>query len=188
MVRRKQAFTLIELLVVISIVSLLSSFVLGSLAQARAKARDLQRIRGLQEVQKALEMYALDHNGTYPESGLSGYQSDCWDFMTSCHLDGNRLQAINPYLTKRPVENSEAVYVTDLSVWVKGYWYRSDGSNYKFVSCGSIEDIDNVPAKMRFPGYPNPHPSNFAPCPTDKSAYVYSSDTANDLRLIPFGW
>jgi len=68
--RRKLSagFTLIELLVVISIISLLSSVVLVSLDEARAKARDTLRITQLNEIANALELYrANDPDGLYPE-------------------------------------------------------------------------------------------------------------------------
>lgn len=61
-----RGFTLIELLVVISIIGLLSSFVLASLSVARASARDSERIAAVKQIQNALELYALDHNGNYP--------------------------------------------------------------------------------------------------------------------------
>jgi len=71
-----RGFTLIELLVVIAIIGLLSSVVLASLNQARAKGMDAQRRSNLIEVQKALELYASDHNGQYPNSG-SNWNSSC---------------------------------------------------------------------------------------------------------------
>jgi prepilin-type N-terminal cleavage/methylation domain-containing protein len=61
-------FTLIELLVVISIISLLSSIVMSSINNARAKGRDAQRIRTLWEIRTALQMYYSD-NGYYPNCG-----------------------------------------------------------------------------------------------------------------------
>lgn len=59
-------FTLIELLVVISIVGVLSSVVLATVATARSKARDAQRISDLKQIQAAIELYALDNGGAYP--------------------------------------------------------------------------------------------------------------------------
>ena len=64
-------FTLIELLVVIAIISLLSSIVLASLSQARAKARDSKRVQDLIQLRNALELYALDNNGLYPPHPLA---------------------------------------------------------------------------------------------------------------------
>jgi prepilin-type N-terminal cleavage/methylation domain-containing protein len=65
-IKKTSGFTLIELLVVISIISLLASIVLGSLSQARTKALDARRISSLREVQKAMELYAINNNGLYP--------------------------------------------------------------------------------------------------------------------------
>src|SRR3989338_3128827 len=50
-------FTLIELLVVISIIGLLSSVVLASLNNARAKARDTRRIQDFKQISTALYLY-----------------------------------------------------------------------------------------------------------------------------------
>jgi general secretion pathway protein G len=57
----KKGFTLIELLVVISIISLLSSIVISSVNSARAKGRDTAKVRTLQEVRNALQLYYTDH-------------------------------------------------------------------------------------------------------------------------------
>jgi len=83
--RSKKGFTLIELLVVISIISLLSSIVLASLNTARAKARDAARVASLKQVQNAIELYASNHNGAYPETLASaGQQSSDAGRSNSC--------------------------------------------------------------------------------------------------------
>lgn len=64
----RNGFTLIELLVVIAIIGMLSSVVLATLSTARAKSRDVRRVRDMREIQKALELYADDHGGLYPTS------------------------------------------------------------------------------------------------------------------------
>lgn len=63
--RSCKGFTLIELLVVISIISILSAVGVVSYRGVTAKARDNQRIRDLQAIKQALELYRSDvHN--YP--------------------------------------------------------------------------------------------------------------------------
>lgn len=53
-------FTLIELLVVIAIISLLSSIVLASLSQAKAKARVVRTATDLKQIEQAIARYFLD--------------------------------------------------------------------------------------------------------------------------------
>ncbi len=62
----RRGFTLIELLVVISIIGLLSSVVLASLNQARAKAQISKVKQDFKQLQTAIELYKSDHNGNYP--------------------------------------------------------------------------------------------------------------------------
>ena len=62
----KRGFTLIELLVVIAIIGLLASIVLASLNSARKKSRDARREADLKQIQNAMELYANDNGGLYP--------------------------------------------------------------------------------------------------------------------------
>lgn len=76
-VKAQKGFTLIELLVVISIIGILSSVVLVSLNNAKARARDATRISDMNQIQKALMLYKDDH-GRYPS--ISGDSCcDGWD-------------------------------------------------------------------------------------------------------------
>ncbi|MBY0538470.1 prepilin-type N-terminal cleavage/methylation domain-containing protein [Patescibacteria group bacterium] len=63
---KTKGFTLIEVMVVITIVGFLASVVLAALTDARAKARDTQRVQMVKELQKALELYRNENNGNYP--------------------------------------------------------------------------------------------------------------------------
>ena len=63
-------FTLIELLIVVSIISLLSSMVFAALGTARTRGRDAQRIRNIEEIHTAIELYILA-NKYAPDLGNS---------------------------------------------------------------------------------------------------------------------
>lgn len=63
-----KGFTLIELLVVISIISLLSSIVLVSLNNVKAKARDAVRKSNIVQINKAIQLYIFDE-GHAPDLG-----------------------------------------------------------------------------------------------------------------------
>jgi prepilin-type N-terminal cleavage/methylation domain-containing protein len=71
---KNKGFTLIELLVVISIIGLLSTLAAVSLKNARAKARDAQRIADIKQLQTALDLY-YDTNKSYIISGNCGSTS-----------------------------------------------------------------------------------------------------------------
>lgn len=77
--KRNSGFTLIELLVVIAIIGILSSTVLVSLSNARAKARDAWRLSELTQIKTALELYYSKYN-RYPDpSSDAGAACGGWD-------------------------------------------------------------------------------------------------------------
>ena len=55
-----RAFTLVEVMVVMSIISLLSSFLMTRVTQARAKAQDAARMQTVIQVNNAIKAYTLD--------------------------------------------------------------------------------------------------------------------------------
>jgi len=63
----KKGFTLIELLVAISIIGVLSSFLLVNFIGVRQRSRDGVRKSDLRQIQSALELYRADQ-GNYPSS------------------------------------------------------------------------------------------------------------------------
>jgi prepilin-type N-terminal cleavage/methylation domain-containing protein len=88
-----KGFTLIELLVVISIIALLSSIVLSSLNNARAKAREAAQKVAIDQTKKALQLYWTD-NGSFPadtEALVNGSYISAVDagVLTYSPLDSN---------------------------------------------------------------------------------------------------
>lgn len=59
MKNKKKGFTIIELLVVVAIIGVLSGVVLGNLSTARAKTRNVNRVSDIDQINKALELYAV---------------------------------------------------------------------------------------------------------------------------------
>ena len=77
--KKTKGFTLIELLVVISIIGVLSTVVITSLNEGRARARDAKREQDIISIQNALELYYVD-NGRYPINGWAvSNSSSSWE-------------------------------------------------------------------------------------------------------------
>ncbi len=97
-----RGFTLIELLVVIAIIGILSSVVLASLNNARAKARDAERKSDMRAVLNALDLYAFDNGGKYPIAANPG--TGCAGARPGyCLGDSNVVAALVPqYLPEMP--------------------------------------------------------------------------------------
>ena len=98
----KQGFTLIELLVVISVIGLLSSVVLVSVAGVRAQARDARRKQDLRQIRMALDIYYADYE-KYPPAGGCAYGANCYVYSTS---GSNWIPALTTagYLKSLPVD------------------------------------------------------------------------------------
>ena len=87
--KNKKGFTLIELLVVISIISLITSVILSFLGESNQKGRDTGKIRAMQEVRSALQLYLTD-KGSYP----GGVTAD----MSSALITGKYIGSVNSKL------------------------------------------------------------------------------------------
>lgn len=179
---KKWGFTLIELLVVISIISLLSSIMLAALSQTRMKARDTQRIRNLEEMQKALELYYTKY-GYYPIKigtafviAVSTPGNANWAGLQSA-LNGEGFLST---LTADPTNNGGVMVVST------GYAYRyqvsTDGQAYDLITrfetdnplrCGVIPYTAHVTTTVTTAGV--------ALCPSSNEAVF----DYNHLYLVP---
>lgn len=174
--RIHSGFTLIELLVVIAIIGILASIVLVSLTSARAKGRDAKRLSDLREVSTALELYANDHNGQYPCSGVGGSCSGstcpngatyCW--LANCTITANwgaggqGTSGANAW-----VPNLAPTYMPSLPTDPNPstnacYLYKSNGTDYMILAYLTVETYTSS-------NNPEPRPSQ----PTLPSFAMYT--------------
>lgn len=116
----KRGFTLIELLVVISIIGILSAFLMANFVGFRQRARDGVRKSDLRQIQAALELHRSDI-GEYPATLPA-----CGAPLT----DGAPTPVT--YMQKIPCDplNTSPYYV---------YTYSSNKATYSIISC--LENI-----------------------------------------------
>jgi prepilin-type N-terminal cleavage/methylation domain-containing protein len=120
----KKGFTLIELLVVVSIISLLSSVVLSSIADARDKAAIERFKEDYRQIANALELYRLDEKEYPPVTGNPN--------------NGTALQSIiDTYLTPYiDTQVNLAENIRSFSVSLSIYFRAKDLSNF-MLRCGN---------------------------------------------------
>src|SRR5947209_14024732 len=75
----RRAFTLIELLVVIAIIAILAAILFPVFARARASARRITGLSNLNQLGKAMLMYAQDNDEQFPH----------WNYGTDTCGGGN---------------------------------------------------------------------------------------------------
>lgn len=122
-IRKSGGFTLIELLVAISIIGVLSSFLLANFIGVRERARDGVRKSDLRQIQSALELYRSDQ-GNYPDTAS-------FPNCSTAFTDGG-----NPavtYMQKIPCD--------PLNTEQHIYTYSSDGNTYSLYAC--LENIND---------------------------------------------
>lgn len=93
---KNKGFTLIELLVVIAIIGVISSIVLASLNNARARGNDAKTKAQLSGVRAAMELYF--NSQTTPSYGATVSTGNCPTSGTSIFMDST----VRPYLSNLP--------------------------------------------------------------------------------------
>lgn len=127
-----KAFSLLELLVVIGVIGLLAALSLPNLMSARERARDARRKSDLIQIQKALELYKLDHQNPISYADTLPSPGDAWT---------NENDASVIYMNKVPGEP------------LAPYFYSVDNGTltYKLQAC--LENKADTEAKDCEDGY-----------------------------------
>ncbi len=111
-IHRSKGFTLVEILIVVVILGILAAIVIPQFTNASESAKSSSLVSQLQTIRSQLELYQVQHNGSYPT--LAQLQAS-WGVMSSkTDVDGtiNASGAYGPYLQQPPknaVENSSTV-------------------------------------------------------------------------------
>jgi prepilin-type N-terminal cleavage/methylation domain-containing protein len=162
-IKKRAGFTLIELLVVIAIISIMSAIILGSLSQARVRAKDAVRKRNFQELRNALALYYTKWN-VYPVTPVADGWHSSVDYERrlaagSCGMCDYALTdnlwipeiVAQGFIPELPKEPSEDPFACGTDVDGRSYRYISDGVNYKIqIHCPDSIYILNTPSTDPF--------------------------------------
>ncbi|MBC8371074.1 MAG: type II secretion system protein [Planctomycetes bacterium] len=123
-------FTIIEMLIVVTILAMLAGILVPVLEDAAQSSRDSRRASDLKSVQAALDSFKRV-TGEYPNTSGAWFGdsvaegSKTYDGGANCYIPG----LVPNYLPALPKDPSP-----DLPNATGGYMYRSDGTDYKFVT------------------------------------------------------
>jgi len=150
-IRNDKAFTLIELLVVMAIIMLLAGLLVPVLARIRAEGRRTACKSNLSQLAKAVQMYALEHQSSYPAMAARPSLDDSLPSMR----DMLRRYLQDPRVLQCPADR-------------QGF-YQKEGSSYEWnpVLNGRTQDgaLEQIIGPSRTPmmyDYENFHPDNAA--------------------------
>ena len=163
--RNARGFTLIELLVVIAIIGLLASIVLVSLTSARAKARDATRLAVIDQLRTALELYATDHNGSYPVTFSGAAPSVVANWFSTCPTFGSHTTSgASGY-----IPNLAPTYIpvlptdTNSPACNAGYTYVSNGTDYMVTAYFTVESYTQANNPSPRPAFNGVSPRTYEP-------------------------
>ncbi len=128
--KRNSGFTIIEMLIVVTILAMLAGVLVPVLEDAGASARDARRAADLKAVQSALEAYKRE-NGTYPSTD-NGWLTDApaGNPPADPYGPNGYIPGLVPnYMQTLPKDPDSNYPNADA-----GYYYRSDGTDYKFMA------------------------------------------------------
>jgi len=135
--RNNLGFTLIELLVSMAIIGILSTVGLGSFLSSQIKSRDARRKSDLGNIQKALEMYFVDH-GSYPKSDSAG------QIVIGSGLEWNSRAQMK--------DSNDTIYMQELPsdpTALPNYCYKSPGDAYQlYARLENLNDPQRLPANV----------------------------------------
>ena len=184
--RHLTGFTLIELLIVIAIIGLLSSLIISSINEVRARTRDAKRLEDLRQVASGLEMYFNDH-----------FHYPVYDSMVGCFDEVPSF--LSPEYIITPKDPLPHKYC---------YCYKTDKSGLNYKSAAYLEKNkenalnDGGTANLYYEIYGGLEQINLTDndlkrCPVPQKNYLKSAwyfdesgntnDTLNNNHLTPSG-
>ena len=125
---RRSGFTLVELLIVVIILGILAAVVIPQFTDASTDTRVSSLSQNLQSIRGQIELYKLQHTGTYPDATKFA------DQMTlATDASGSTTATTKPFgpylqrIPNNPFSNANDVSGTVSTDGTKGWYYEATG-------------------------------------------------------------
>lgn len=158
--KKNKAFTLIEIVTCISILAIVSLFIVIMYSESLKKGRDSQRKLDINNISSAFEAYYYD-SGRYPR--VEEFNTD----GTLCNFDE---ECTRIYMEKIPKDPSSK----------KSYFYETDENGRHYVLYSAIENVNdkgNGVKQEGYQGYCDPFPCRYAKASTNIDVETYIAST-----------
>jgi general secretion pathway protein G len=128
----RKGFTLVEILIVVVILGILAAIVIPQFTNASESAKSSSLVSQLQTIRSSLELYQVQHNGSYPNLSTN------WNQMTGktdvAGLPSTAATAYGPYLQQAPINPFEGSSSTAAAAALGvGWTYDSTSGAIKAV-------------------------------------------------------
>lgn len=130
--QRKHGFTLVEILIVVVILGILAAIVIPQFTNASEAAKGSSLLTQLQTIRSQLELYQIQHNGTYPTAAqLNVVAPNEWGVMTK-ETDVTGAIVVGgdygPYLQQPPVNPFEDTSVVAAAAAADVGWVYNEST------------------------------------------------------------
>ncbi len=156
-IRRKQAgFSLVELVIVVVILGVIAAVAIPRLSRGARTAGQNTLKASLAEMRSAIELFAAEHEGKYPDADIANQLTMFTDIAgdnPSATASGTSIYG--PYLKEIPIipvgtrKGKNGIFTTDQTtipggLATDGWWYNTDTHEIKANLPDADTDIDGV--------------------------------------------
>jgi len=143
--RRHAAFTLVEILIVVCILSILAAIVIPRFTASADEARRTAVYSTLTTARKQIQLWSLDHGGTYPTLAQMQDGASDWGVFTSKTLADGAIDPAGiygPYFPSAPLNvltNSSLVVAAGGPVATAGWTYNAATGALRVVLPATVD-------------------------------------------------
>ncbi|HZW11470.1 MAG TPA: prepilin-type N-terminal cleavage/methylation domain-containing protein [Phycisphaerales bacterium] len=148
--RRSRAFSLIELVIVIVILGVIGAIAIPRMSRGAAGASESGAVSDLAILRSAIELYAAEHNGTFPTvADFSDQLTQYSDIDGNTNATKTAVFMYGPYLRSVPVQkggpNKGSADITGTQGTAgSGWWYTASTGDVRINAAGTDTDSNGV--------------------------------------------